>query len=414
MNRLWKKDSPIFSSMMETDTYKILMMYFIWRFFPNLRVKFEFTNRTKSVRLAEIIDLGLLRENIAHVRSLGGFNEAQIEYFRSWQMFPETFLSALRTISLPEVLVETAANGQLRIVVEGLWLHVTLWELFILPMITELRARRVIGEDDSAHAAVIKDGEARLLAKIPVLKSLRWMIALFDLRRRLTGDWERHTTQILYEQIPERLSGISNVQLAHDTGVASVGTNAHELPMALIALRAHEGEEAMRAALYEVLEKWQLLYGHKALIMLTDTVGSGYFFRNIPKHFLRDYRGIRQDSGDPFMQGESYIGLYHAEGIDPLQKLALFTDGLDPGKMVSLELRFFGRIGGGFGWGTNKGHDVGILDPISIVMKLVEAAGNPAAKLSDNGDKAVGFDSTVCDWKRIFQYHETYRERPVY
>lgn len=413
MNRLWKKDSPIVRSIIETDVYKFLMMYFIWRFFPSLRVKFEFTNRTKSVCLAELIDLGLLKENIRHVQSLR-FMDAHIAYLRGWSMFPEAFLLALRDIRLPDVLVETAPNGQLRIVAEGAWFEVTLWELFILPMITELRARRVIGEDDSAHAAVIKDGEERLCAKIPVLKTLHWKIALFDLRRRLTGDWERHTTEILYGQIPTHLSGISNVQLASEMGVEPTGTTAHELPMALVALRAHEGEEAMRWALYEVLEKWQRLYGHKALIMLPDTFGSEYFFHNIPKHYLRDYRGIRQDSGDPFAQGENYIQMYHEEGIDPLQKLALFTDGLTPEKMVALERRFLGRIGGGFGWGTNKGHDVGILDPISIVMKLVEAAGNPAAKLSDNMDKAVGFNSVVSEMRRIFHHRSLFREQPVY
>ncbi len=413
LKRLWGKDEPVVSSLLETDVYKILMLYFIWRYFPSLRVKFGFTNRTRTVRLAESLDIGLLRENIEHVKTLR-FSDADIAYIRSWQMMPEEFLLALRDLQLSDIAVEKTRDGQLRIEPSGLWFNSTLWELFILPMITELRARQAIGESDAAHEAVIKDGEERLLVKIPTLKSLHWKIALFDLRRRLTGRWERHTSRILYEEIPERLSGISNVALAREMGVEPMGTNAHELPMALVALRSHEGPEAMRAALYEVLEKWQSLFGHKALIMLPDTFGSDYFFRNLPSRYLRDFRGSRQDSGDPLAYGEARIRDYREAGIDPTQKLVLFSDGLTPEKMQELEMHLSGRIGGGFGWGTNKSHDVAALPPMSIVMKLIEAAGNPAVKLSDNIDKATGFEPGVVEAKRVFGYRAEFREAPIY
>jgi nicotinate phosphoribosyltransferase len=413
LKRLWGKDEPVVGSLLETDVYKILMLYFIWRYFPNLRVKFGFTNRTRTVRLAESLDIGLLRENIEHVKTLR-FSDADIAYIRSWQMVPEEFLLALRDLRLSKISVDTTHDGQLRIETEGPWFDNTLWELYILPMITELRARQAIGESDAAHRAVIQDGEERLLAKVPTLKGLHWKIALFDLRRRLTGRWERHTSRILYEEIPERLSGISNVALARELGVEATGTNAHELPMALVALRSHEGPEAMREALYEVLEKWQSLFGHKALIMLPDTFGSEYFFRNLPGRYLRDFRGSRQDSGDPLAYGEARIRDYREAGIDPLQKLVLFSDGLTPEKMQELEMHLYGRIGGGFGWGTNKSHDVAVLPPMSIVMKLTEAAGNPAVKLSDNIDKATGFEPGVVEAKRIFGYHSEFHEAPIY
>lgn len=412
MKRLWQKDSPIIGSLLETDTYKILMLYFIWRFFPNLQVKFAFTNRTTRVRLADELSIEMVREQIAHVRTLA-FTDAQIAHLRAWGMFPEAFLQALKTIRLPEVLVERTGDGHLRIEVSGLWFHTTLWELYVLPIVSECRTRFLVGEDSSRHVEMIREGERRLMEKIDVIRDLRWPIMLFDLRRRLTGDWERNTTEMLLEAVPERISGISNVRAAWEFGREAQGTNAHELPMALAALRGHEGPEAVRDSVFEVLAKWQSLFGHKALIMLPDTFGSEWFFRNVPRSFLRDWRGSRQDSGDPFVYGENRIRDYKNSGVDPREKLVIFSDGLDVGKMIEIERRFFGRILGAFGWGTNKVYDVPLVQPLSIVMKLVEAAGRGAVKLSDNLDKAIGDADAIVRTKEIFGYAVQFSEVPV-
>jgi len=415
-NRLWQKDSPAVDSMSETDVYKILMLYFIWRWFPNLPVKFAFTNRTKAVRLGDEVDIGLIKENIRHVQQLL-FTDAEIANYRSWGMFPETFLRDLRTISLPDVLVEKTSGGQLRIEVEGLWFHVTLWELYILPIVSELRVRQFVGEDASDHLRFIKEGEARLMAKIPMIRQLseNSKISLFDLRRRATGLWERHTSGILLNEVPKHIAGISNVQVAYELGVEATGTNAHELPMAISALRGLESDEALRNAPFEVLKKWQRIFGHKALIMLPDAYGSEAFFRSVPDHFLRDYKGSRQDSGDPFAYGEMVIGTYKDHGINPMDKLIIFSDGLTVEKMIELERRFIGRILVAFGWGTNKGFDFGdLFKALSMVMKLVMAAGESAVKLSDNIEKAIGELLAIERYKHLHRYAITFRETPVY
>lgn len=415
MNRLWQKDSPIVESLMETDVYKISMLYFIWRFFPNLRVKFSFKNRTTKVRLSDEIDLPLLRENIAHIRTLR-FSDAEISHFRSWQKFPEEFLQFLRGLQLPDVLVEKTPDGQLRIEPEGLWYEATLWELLV-QVVSELRTRVFIGECEHGHRQAIQSGESRLRAKFPLLRELDPLkVVLFDLRRRATGDWERHTTEMILNEVPGVVSGISNVLLAQKLGMEAIGTIAHEPSMALTALRAHEGPEAMRQAQYEVLEKWQYLYGYKSLIMLPDPYGDRQFFLKLPERYYRDWRGSRHDSGDPFEYGEARIRDYEARGISPLQKVIIYSDGLTPGVMCDLKNRFFGRIGIGFGWGTNKGNDLGVsgFGPLSLVMKIVEAAGNPAVKLSGNIAKATGDPDAIVYYKDVFGYRETYCENPVY
>lgn len=416
MNRLWQKDSPIIDSLMETDVYKILMLYFIWRFFPNLRVKFSFKNRTTRVKLAEEIDLSVLREHILHASRLR-FDASDVAYLRGWQMFPEDFLQYLLQVRLPNVLTEATTDGQLRIEAEGLWQEVTLWELLVLPIVSELRTRSFIGECEYRQRRAIQSGEERLRVKIPLLKQLAPLkVAFFDLRRRATGDWEQYTTQILLGEAPDIVSGVSNIRLARELGVEAVGTNAHELPMALTALRSHECPEVMRRAQYEVLEMWQKLYGHKSLIMLPDTYGDRQFFLNLPEGFYRDWRGSRHDSGDPFEYGEARIRDYEARGINPAQKIIIYSDGLTPGTMLDLKSRFFGRIGLGYGWGTNKSHDLGLggFGPLSLVMKLTQAARKPAVKLSSNVAKATGEPDAVAYYKEVFGYRETFCEDPVY
>ncbi len=413
MKRLWQKDAPIIGSMLEMDTYKFLMLYFIWRFFPDLHVKFAFTNRTQSVRLGDEIDIVELKEQIAHVQTLR-FTALEKSYVRSWGMFPEAFIAWFDEMRLPDVLIERTIDGQIRIEVSGAWMHVTFWELFILPIISELRVRAFVGEDPAEHVRVIADLERRLMGKIPRIRNLQWMISLFGLRRRASGDWERRFTKILLNEVPERIVGVSNVAIAQEYGVEATGTNAHELPMALAALRRHEGPEMVRQSQYEVLAKWQQLYGHKALIMLGDTFGSEQFFRDLPRRFAGDFIGLRQDSGDPFTYGEDAIAMYERFGINPKQKRVIFSDGLTVEKMEALESQFVGRIGGGFGWGTNGTFDTRYVQPISIVMKLVEAAGNPAVKLSDNLAKAIGHKSEVAMYKEIFGYKVTFNEQAVY
>ena len=164
-----------------------------------------------------------------------------------------------------------------------------------------------------------------------------------------------------------------------------------------------------------MLELWERLYGQKLLIMLPDAFGSRRFFEELPQEYAESFRGVRQDSGDPFAFGDMLLEFYRKRGIDPKQKMIIFSDGLTVPKMQELYRRFAGEFGTvSFGWGTNFTNDTGLIKPLSLVMKLVEAAGNPAVKLSDNLEKAVGDPEEVAAYKRIFGYTETFREKPVY
>ena len=55
------------------------------------------------------------------------------------------------------------------------------------------------------------------------------------------------------------LSGTSNTFLAYKYDLEAMGTNAHELPMAMAALA--DGDEELHESQYRVLELWQKSYG---------------------------------------------------------------------------------------------------------------------------------------------------------
>lgn len=68
-NHKWKID-PIVRSLIDTDFYKLLMCQSIFRNKPRTDVTFSLINRTTSVRLADLIDEGELREQLDHIRTL--------------------------------------------------------------------------------------------------------------------------------------------------------------------------------------------------------------------------------------------------------------------------------------------------------------------------------------------------------
>ena len=409
---LWKKDAPVIRRVDENDVYKIMMMYLIWSEYPNLQVKFGFKNRTKNVVLADHIDIGELRAQIKATAQLA-FGDEVLAIYRSWELFPEEFLQALKQLRLvrPKVAI---VDPLLTIETDGLWLNDTLWEIYILAIVSELAGRGRAKAEGISERALFKAGDERLTEKINIFKQHPELkISQFGLRRRFSGPWEEHVTERFLNETSV-ITGISNMYLADKFGIPAQGTNAHELSMALTALARHSGPKAMREAPYLVLGLWQKLFGHKSLIMLDDAYGSEVFQRDLPRHFLESYRGFRHDSGDTFAYGEAVIKLYQQYGINACTKVIIFSDGLTPDKALKLYEHFKGRIIVLFGMGTNLTNDFGVLPALSLVMKIIEAAGNPAVKLSNNLNKATGLLEEVEYYKEVFGYTNTASEAVVY
>jgi len=112
---------------------------------------------------------------------------------------------------------------------------------------------------------------------------------------------------------------------------------------------------------------------------------------------------LRQDSGDPITFGEKAIRFYESCGIDPREKLIVFSDGLNIDSICRLIEHFSGRIKISFGWGTNLTNDLGF-GALSLVVKVIKSCDHGTVKLSDNLAKAIGTPEDIDHFKRIFGY----------
>ena len=94
-NHSWRLD-PIVRRLLDTDFYKLLMLQMIRSFHPKVEVTFGLINRSKAIRLAEVIDEGELREQLDHARTLRFTKKEMIwlagnTFYGRKQIFQPTF-----------------------------------------------------------------------------------------------------------------------------------------------------------------------------------------------------------------------------------------------------------------------------------------------------------------------------------
>ncbi|WP_068305731.1 nicotinate phosphoribosyltransferase [Pararhodobacter sp. CCB-MM2] len=410
-NHNWKID-PIVRSLIDTDFYKLLMCQSIFRNRPDTRVTFSLINRTKDVRLAELIDEGELREQLDHVRSLS-LSRGESTWMRGntfygkRQMFRPDFMEWFEGLRLPDYHLEKR-DGQYELTFEGAWPEVMLWEIPALAILMELRSRAVLKtmgkfelEVLYARAMARVWDKVQRLRKIPNLK-----IADFGTRRRHSFLWQDWCVQAMLEGLGDSFTGTSNCRIAMRRDLEAVGTNAHELPMVMAALADSDAELA--EAPYKVLADWHEEHDGNLRIILPDTYGTEGFLKHAPD-WLAGWTGMRIDSGDPAAGAETAIRWWKERGEDPLNKLVIFSDGLDVEKIEELHAQFAGRVKVSFGWGTLLTNDFrglapnDALAPFSLVCKAVSANGRPTVKLSDNPRKAMGPADEVARYRRVFE-----------
>jgi nicotinate phosphoribosyltransferase len=418
-NHNWKLD-PIVRSLLDTDFYKLLMLQFIWKNFPTTHVTSEIQNRTISVRLAERVSSHALREQLEHVRTLR-FRKSELiwlagnTFYGVKQIFEPAFLAWLEhgfRLSDYEILEPQSGDqaGQLIIRFSGLWTDVTLWEVYSLAIVSEMKTRFALATLSELELDVLyARAKTRLWDKIELLRQVPDLrLSDFGTRRRHSFLWQEYAVEALASSLGKRFSGSSNTALAYKHNLEAIGTNAHELPMALAAI-ASQGYDDLRASQYTVLELWQQSYGGELLILLPDTFGTTQFLANAPA-WVANWTGVRVDSKDPFIAGDEYIAWLQSRAQDPTRKRLIASDGLDADRIVQLHHYFNGRIRFSAGWGTLLTNDFrdchprreNTFAPISLVCKLTSADGQPTVKLSDNPRKATGPADLIARYRTVF------------
>ncbi len=439
-NHNWELD-PVIRSLLDTDFYKLLMLQFIWKHYPTTRASFSLFNRTSSVRLAEMFATRELTEQLEHVKKLR-FRKSELvwlagnTFYGRRGIFEPGFLEWLeRDFKLSDYVLEVK-HGQFYLSFHGLWTDTTMWELYALPIVNELRTRANLKRLSEFHLDILyAQAKTKLWNKIERLRGVPDLsVADFGSRRRHSFLWQEYVVKAMASNLGSNFVGTSNAFLAHKHDLEAIGTNAHEIPMVLAATALDD--ESLKASQYRVLEQWQGTYHGALRIMLPDTFGTTQFLKNAPD-WVADWTGQRMDSKNPYVTGDEYIAWLQQRGRDPHDKLLIASDSLDVDDILGLHAYFGGTLVGNTtvkdfrnaadfadpnkwkpgkrirlsaGWGTLLTNDFrGCdptgnhgFDPISLICKVSDADGLPAVKLSDNYAKALGPASEVERYRRVF------------
>lgn len=428
-------------SLLDTDLYKLTMQCAVLKYFPDAHVRYKFTNRTPHMRFTrEAFDW--LETQIDKLENVQ-VTAAEIEWLRkTCPYLTSTYLDFLQTLRLhPSSQIKATFTplsndasqpetlGDVVLYVSGVWVETILYEIPLLALTSEAYFKFVDRDwDHDGQIALAKEKGERLLESGCVFSE-------FGSRRR--RDYKTHEMVIegLLQAQKEadtngkgwkgKLTGTSNVHLAMKFGVNPTGTVAHEWFMGIAAI-TQDYAKANETA----LQYWIGTFGRGVLgIALTDTFGTPSFLEAFsqpaPKSgttqdvvdgrdptYAQIFTGVRQDSGDPVEYVKMIRTFYDSQGIkDP--KTVIFSDSLNIDRCIQYkEATEAVGLTPAFGVGTFFTNDFVRLStgeksvPLNIVIKLSEANGNSAIKLSDDTGKNMGDDELMRSVKAQVGYQE--------
>lgn len=381
--------APILTSILDTDAYKLHMQQAVFHRYPEATVAAEFRCRSDD-KLGQYTDIIQHQVNLMHDLRL---TDEEADYLISLPFFKPDYLKWLKSYRYNPALVKIEnKNGELAIRIEGLWLDTILWEVPLLAVISE-----VVHQCRTPQIGVTEAIE-KLEQKLIQFRHETREIDLsyfnlmdFGTRRRYSRNVQTAVVKYLKEHFPG-FKNTSNYHLAYKLGLTPEGTQAHEW------FQAHQQLvpdliDFQRAALAVWLEE----YPNHLSIALTDCISMDAFLRDFDHNFALRYNGLRHDSGDPIVWGEKAIAHYEQLGIDPKDKVLVFSDSLTFPKALRIYRHFCGRATLSFGMGSHLTCDLPITPTLNtktlnIVIKLIECNGKPVAKLSDSPGKTIAED----------------------
>jgi len=368
-------------SILDNDFYKITMQNAVVKLFPSQIVKYEFINRGKHQFPEGFADI--LRHAVNAMATLHLTKEEKKFMAKTCPYIDLPYLDFLEGYRYDPSEVHIEQNGtELKVSVEGLWYRTILWEVPLLALISELHYETMHLERDSNEIII-----QRTLDKAEQLNKMGVTFAEFGTRRRHSYKVQDIVVNALNSK-DSSFIGSSNVHFAMKFGIKPIGTHAHEWFM------FHAAEYGFKMANEIALEHWVDVYRGDLGVALSDTFTTDVFFRQFDKKFTKLFDGVRHDSGDPLEFADKTIRHYLENGINPLYKYIIFSDGLNLEKVEEITKYCKGKIGISFGIGTNLTNDVG-LKPMNIVMKLIGVQAQnkewiPTVKLSDEKGKYTG------------------------
>ncbi|BGP16380.1 hypothetical protein JCM10213_004923 [Rhodosporidiobolus nylandii] len=425
-------------SILDTDAYKISMQQAIWATFPDATVKYRFTNRggTRFTRgmYTDVLKAINHLENVHLQPHERAFLEKHcpylklefLDYLASYRFRPQEQV-LLQFVPSGDVDEDGTEWGSFELEVRGTWKETILYEVPLMSIISEAYFTHVDQKWD--YVGQYENAKQKGLQ----LFSAGCLLSEFGSRRRRT--YRAHdivmrgllaaSAEAAEQGMKGKLVGTSNVHFAMKYGTAPIGTIAHEFIMGIAAVEGYEGCNG------RAMDLWEKVYPDGSLgIALTDTFTTRPFFDDFvsnPERAKR-WKGLRQDSGDPFKFIETAKEAWLRVGEDPSKKIVVFSDSLDVDLCIKLKKAADeAGIGCSFGVGTNLTNDFrrveeplqqekpGEGEPrtggekskaLNMVIKLYSINDQPCVKISDELTKNTGDPEAVKLVKRRFGLEE--------
>lgn len=372
----------------DTDLYKFTMQQAVIQHFPELKVRYRFTDRTNRkypdgfahrvvFEVHKMKEIMLRESEEKYLRTLPFLTDLYVDFLRGYRYDPD------------ELSITQDDEGHLIIEIEGYWYKTILWEVPLMALISELyfeeltEKKREKGELDLYSDTNQMNDQKK--AELMVRHNAYY--ADFGSRRRFSFGNQERVIKNMVTHGKHCFVGTSNIYFAMKYGLKPIGTMAHEWIMGIAAVYGYKMSNDI------AFKRWTKTYGGDLGIALTDTFTTPVFFDSFNMKLSKLFDGMRHDSGNPYDFADKCIAHYKSKGIDPMTKVLVFSDGLTVTDAVKIKEYCVGKIKCSFGIGTHFTNDVGETS-LNIVIKISEVfvKGHwiPAVKLSDNVGKNTG------------------------
>ncbi|CAE6538279.1 unnamed protein product [Rhizoctonia solani] len=304
------------------------------------------------------------------------FTEEYLRYLRSYRFRPdEQVKMQLHITSEPGVDIE---EGCITMEISGLWVETILYEVPILAILNEIYFLTV---DKSwtyggQQVNVVQGDEGLIMAKT------------------------------LYSKVS--FGGTKNLpHFAMKYGLSALGILSHEWIMGIATIHGYENANGLAMDLWEIT--YPTTKSNDLHIAPTDTFSTDAFTLNFEADAVcaARWKGLRQDSGDPFEFIPKVQAAYERMGIDYRKKVLAFSDGLDLELAVKLQKTvdkagFIGSymIGTFFTNYYERVENGQRSQPFNMVVKLASVEGNPCVKIGDDNTKNTGDSEIVVQIKQ--------------
>ena len=347
----------IINHLSDNDLYTFSVMYYILQKYPRAEVGYTFFDRNNT-RYPKGFDK-MLQEQVNMAADLV-FSDEELKYMQDKIYFLPTwyfiFLKGYR-FNPKEVQIFQDASGYLSISIQGKWFSTIMWEMYLLPTISEMM-NIINGRMDEYDA----EYEWKKAYEKGV-KAFRNGLFLADMgtRRRFSFEHQKLVLDALvkaYEDCKKdgtatgKLTGTSNVFFAKEFNLTPIGTMSHQV------ISFEECVSGVFECNYNMMQKWADVYKGDLGIYLCDCFGNKAFFNNFSKDVAKLFDGLRIDSGDEREETEMVMERYKELGIDPSTKSIVYSNALTIDKAIDLHNWVGKRMKDSYGIGTYLMADV--------------------------------------------------------